>query len=183
MIVQGVEYLTGNSGVDPTTETLQTIDYAHHEIHAGNHYKAGYQDITMNDTDIIALVFTTPDTTKWAHWQITAQSTGACTVQLFKAPTLADEGTTVTPFNRNENSGNTSVLTVKHTPSITTNGTKISEKWVGGTGFNSDIGGQARGDSEIILEQNQQYMILCTAEADSIKCAIGGDWYEHTSKN
>lgn len=167
---------------DASTLAKMTIDYAHHEIHSGNHYKAGYQDTSMDTDDTIALVFTTPDSLKYMHWTLTAQSTGAATIQLFSGPTLSAEGTAVTPFNRNQNSTNTSDMLVKHTPTITTNGTKISEKWIGSTGFRADIGGETRGDSEIILKANTQYMILCTANADGIKCAIGGDWYEHTDK-
>lgn len=166
---------------DETTGALKTIDYAHHEIHDGSHFKAGYQDITMDTDDIIALVFTTPDSTKFMHWTMTAQTTGAATIQLFSGPTLSAEGTAVTPFNRNQNSDKESVMVVRHTPTITLNGTKISEKWVGGVGFKETIGGETRGSSEIILKRNTQYLILCTANADGIKCAIGGDWYEHTN--
>lgn len=166
---------------DSLANAVKTIDYEHSEIHAGSHFKAGYQDITMSDEDIIALVFTTPDTTKWAHWTLTAQSTGLCVVQLFRAPTLSAEGTAITPFNRNENSDKTADVVVKHTPTITTNGTKLTEKWLGSDAGKYDIGGSTRGASEIILKQNTQYLVLCTAGADAIKCAIGGDWYEHTN--
>ena len=35
---------------DAATHTLQTIDHAHHEIHAGSHfYVAGTADINNND--------------------------------------------------------------------------------------------------------------------------------------
>lgn len=166
---------------DDMTSALNVIDYAHHEIHSGSHYKSGYQDTTMDTDDTIALVFTTPDTTKHMHWVLTAQSTGACTIQVFSSPTLSAEGTEVTPFNRNQNSSNTSDMIVSHTPTITANGTKISEKWVGSIGFKETTGGESRGDSELILKQNTQYLVLCTANADGIKCAIGGDWYEHTT--
>lgn len=167
---------------DKTTQAIKVIDYAHHEIHDGNHYKAGYQDTSMDTDDTIAIVFTTPDTTKYMHWQLTSQSTGACTIQVFSGPTLSAEGTAVTPFNRNQNSTNTSDMVVKHTPTITSNGTKIVEKWVGSVGFKETTGGEHRGESEIILKRNTQYLVLCTANADAIKCAIGGDWYEHTNK-
>lgn len=187
--INGVKYqkiliadTTGDGLDDEISSALNIIDYAHHEIHSGNHYKAGFQDTAMDTNDIIALVFTTPDTTKWMHWTLTGQSTGACTIQLFHTPTLSVEGTAVNPFNRNQNSSNTSDMAVKHTPTITANGTKISEKWVGSVGFKEAIGGSARGNSEIILKQNTQYLVLCTANDDGIKCAIGGDWYEHTNK-
>ena len=169
--------------IDATTNSLQIIDYAHHEIHSGSHYKQGYRDTTLDDTDTMALVFTTPNTTEWMHWTLTSQTTGPATIQVFRSPTLSAEGTALTPFNRNENSANTSNMVVRHTPTITSNGTKLAEKWVGSAGFKEDSGGSARGDSEIILQQNTQYLVLLTAEADDMKGAIGGDWYEHTNKH
>ena len=168
--------------VDASTHTLQIIDYEHHEIHAGSHFKAGYQNTDRDTDETVAITITTPDTDKEIHFTMTAQSTGAATVQLFRTPTLSAAGTAVTPFNRNENSDTVSVATVKHTPTITANGTKISEKWVGGDGFKTSVGGEHRGDSEIILKRNTTYLILGTANADAIKLAVGADWYEHTPK-
>lgn len=174
-----VEMVT--KSLDGVSNAITVIDYAHHEIHSGSHFKAGYQDITMSTNDIIYLCFTTPDTTTWMHWVLTAQTTGAATIELYEAPTLSAEGTAVTPLNRNRNSAKVSAMVVKHTPTVTSPGTKISEKWVGSVGFKETTGGESRGGSELILKQNTQYLIKLTANADTIKCAIGGDWYEHES--
>jgi len=167
---------------DKLTNALVTIDYSHHEIHEGSHYKQGYQITGLLTGETVALVFTTPNTAKWAHWTLTAQTTGKVTVQLFRAPTLSAQGTALTPLNRNENVNNPATTIVRHTPTITDNGVKLVERWIGGTGFKFDIGGELRGSSEIILKQNTQYLVLCTAQADDVDCAIGGDWYEHTNK-
>ena len=169
--------------IDASTNSLQTVDYAHHEIHAGSHFKQGYQNTALDDTDTVAVVFTTPDSTKFMHWVLTSQTTGPATIQLFRTPTLSAEGTLLTPFNRNENSSNAADMIVRHTPTITNNGTKISEKWVGSEGFKEQSGGETRGDSEIILLRDTQYLVLLTAEGDDMKGAIGGDWYEHTDKH
>ena len=168
--------------IDKTTHTMQTIEYAHHKIHAGSHYKQGYQRTGINTGDTVALVFTTPDTAKWAHWTMRAQTTGAATVQLFRTPTLSAEGTELTPFNRNENITNPATVVVKHTPTITSNGTKLVEKWIGGVVGLATLGGESRAYAHIILKQNTQYLLLLTAEADGINCSVGGDWYEHTDK-
>lgn len=167
---------------DASTHAQTTIDYAHHEIHSGSHYKCGYQDTTLDTDDTVALVFTTPDTTKWMHFVLTSQVTGPATIQLFETPTLSAEGTALTPVNRNRNSASVSTMVVKHTPTVTVNGTKLSEKWVGSDGFKEISGGSVRGDSEMILKQDTQYLVLLTAEADTMKAAIGGDWYEHTDR-
>jgi len=168
--------------IDTSTHTLQTIDYAHHEIHAGSHFKAGYQDTSMATNDIITLMFVTPDTARWSHWVLTGQATGAVVIQLFEGAD-ATGGTAVTVVNRNRNiSGTANTTLVYHTPTVTTDGTKIVEKWIGNEGFKEDVGGEARGSSELILKQNTKYLIRLTAVSNGIKGAIGGDWYEHTDK-
>lgn len=173
--------------LDASTYAISTIDYAHHEIHAGSHFKAGYQDASMATGDTISLVFVTPNTTKWAHWTLTSQSTGEAIVQVFEACTATDSGTSVTVWNRNRNSSNAGTVLAGHTPTLgtpiaTARGTKMSEKWIGSTGFKESTGGDHRGDSEFILKQNTKYLVYGIAVGDAIKIAIGGDWYEHTDK-
>jgi len=63
--------------IDASTNSLQTIDYAHHEIHSGSHYKAGFMDTDMATDDVIMILFVTPNTDETAHWTLTAQATGA----------------------------------------------------------------------------------------------------------
>ena len=158
------------------TETV--IDYAHHEIHEGKHFKAGFQDIAMATNDVIELLLVTNSSKDVAHFVMTAQATGAVVVQLFRSPTSSANGTLVSILNRNENSENTSEMLVYHTPTTSADGTKISEKWVGNEGFKETIGGSQRGNSEIILKKDTKYLIRLTAVSDGIKGAIGADWYE-----
>ena len=166
--------------VDPATEALMCIDYAHHEIHVGSHFKTGKHTTLINTGEVIELLFLTPNTLKWAHWQLTAQTTGACTIELFEDTVTSDNGIVNPIWNRNRNSIKAPTVQVFHTPVITSDGTKFSEKWVGSSGFKENVGGEQRGDSEFVLKQNTKYLVRITAEADGLKAAIGGDWYEHT---
>lgn len=163
---------------DRSTGAVITIDYAHHEIHDGSHFKGGYQDVTMNTNDVINLLLVTPNTTKYAHFTMTAQSSGAATVELYEGGTITG-GTAVTIWNRDRNSTKVATVKLYHTPSITSDGTKMVTKWIGGTGFRADVSGAVRGDSEFILRKNTNYLIRATANANTIKVAIGADWYEH----
>jgi len=174
--------------VDSSTHAMITIDYAHHEIHSGSHFKAGYQDASMAAGDTISLIFVTPNTAKWAHFTLTSQSTGEAIIQLFSAATSSDSGTGVTVWNRNQNSLTANTTLVGHTPTIgtpiaTARGTKMVEKWIGSTGFKEQTGGDTRGNSEFILKTNTKYLVYGIAVGDAIKIAIGGDWYEHTDKD
>lgn len=80
-LITGVDYVSGKSGIDASTETLQYIEYAHHEIHSGSHYYiSGSALLGVAGTFYVKLQ--TPDSTRWGHflWDIT--STGILTTSL-----------------------------------------------------------------------------------------------------
>jgi hypothetical protein len=172
----------GNASYDTTTAALNTIDYAHHEIHEGNHFKGGTQDLDIDTNQTLSYCLTTSDTTTWVHYQLTAQATGAVTVELYENPTIETYGAAITTYNRNRNSSNVASATMSLVTNATNNGTKLSSKWIGGTGFKTSIGDELRADSEFVLKQNEQYLVVLTANADDCKVSIGADWYEHTNK-
>jgi len=169
--------------VDNSTHSMQTIEYSHHEIHAGSHYKAGFMNTDLDTDATVQLLFVTPNTTKWAHWTLTAQATGSAKIEVYEGTSVSANGTAVTRWNRNRNSTNTSTTLVYHTPTVTTSGTKMITKYIGSEGFRSNIGGEHRGDSEFMLLQNTKYLLVLTAISDDIVGSVGGDWYEHTDKD
>lgn len=53
--------------LDKATNSIQTIDYAHHEIHSGSHFfVVGVQDLSINQ--VLDFTWVMPNTTKWIHW-------------------------------------------------------------------------------------------------------------------
>ena len=170
-----------SSSYDKTTLAVTTIDYEHHEIHEGKHFKGGYgvSDDSLQTDDIVSILFTTSDTNIWAHWSLTATATGYAKIELYENPTITASGTSVTIWNRNRNSSNSPTVILSHSPTTSGSGTKMVTKMIGGTGFKTTIGDEHRGHSEFILKQNEQYMVVGTALADNVSIQIGGDWYEH----
>ena len=72
--------------MDASTHSFQTIDYAHHEVHAGSHYYIqGY--MTLDNTDVLRLKFVTPDSLKEVHFLYAIES-------LLQMTTTFDEGVT-----------------------------------------------------------------------------------------
>ena len=62
---------TDEARMDASTNTLQTINYEHHEIHSGSHYfMEGYTTLGVGGTLYVKLV--TYNSTKWGHllWDI-----------------------------------------------------------------------------------------------------------------
>ena len=106
---------------DASTEAINIIDYNHHEIHSGSHYFVrGYTD--MSDGDSIAFSLTTPNTTKWTHIIFNISHSGLLTVKMFETATVSS-GDTITPYNNDRNSANTSVNVVISNPTVAVEGT------------------------------------------------------------
>ena len=178
----------GSSNVrDTDTNAINTIDYAHHEIHSGSHfYIEGYTTLG-NDPgvdDILRVKLVTPNTTKWAHFQWSITSTGSMSTTLHEdASGAMTGGSGVTPLNNNRNSSKASGITITSgVTAATTAGTLISQASWGGEGFKTSIGGGASRDDEIILKQNATYLRTFTSTAASNVVQFKAAWYEHTDK-
>jgi hypothetical protein len=168
--------------LDSATNTLQVIDYAHHEIHAGSHFF--YMDYD-NDVDTGTPKYyrlTTPNTTKWSHVVFLLYSEGIGTWQLFENPTVNAAGTAATVFNSNRNSATAATLVIAYDATSTADGTLL-KVWRTGSGTTapSRIGGETSRESEVILKQGEDYFLKFTPDADNAKIKIEIDWYEHTN--
>jgi len=170
--------------LDKTTQALNTIDYAHHEIHSGSHYYIeGYT--TLGEGDTFKVMITTPDTTKWSHFLWSIDSNGITTTMLYEDETTPlNGGTPITPLNNNRNSDNVSgmALTAGVT-GATAAGLLISQKSWGGTGFKTTFGGGHSRDDEIILKQGAVYLKeFISGSADNV-ISFKASWYEHKNKS
>jgi len=168
--------------LDATTHTMQTIDYEHHEIHAGSHFF--YTDkVTLGSAGTQVYLITTPNTTKWAH--IIMQITGSAitTVDIYEG---ADRtGTTAqTVFNSNRNSLTAATTTVhKDVSGGTTDGTLMWTRSSGAATQQSRTGMEAGRNAEKILKQATKYLIRITSGTASNLTNIQLDWYEHVNKS
>ena len=99
--------------IDLSSHVLETIDYAHHEIHAGASYTA-YYSLTTAATDAhrTGIYIKTP-TAKEIHMIVSFSASTAATYMICESPTIAaNTGTDgVAIYNRDRNSSNTSTVT------------------------------------------------------------------------
>ena len=91
--------------IDASTNSLQTVDYAHHEVHSGSHYYIeGNTTLGVGGTFYVKLV--TPDTAKWGHFEWRINSSGILTTTLEEDATGGMVGglrATIHANNRNIN--------------------------------------------------------------------------------
>jgi hypothetical protein len=187
--------------LDASTSSFQVIDYEHHEIHSGSSFTAHYSNDVTNIGEMTCIGFNTPNTTKWAHFVFEAATTQPSYIALYENPSVdVDEGTDLAVYNRNRNSATTSTLTSIETAATAnvltsyteaqaaganiTTATELIRRYLGAGQRVSASGGTARGDSEIVLDQNQQYILCAVAlTADDNTQNLTLDWYEHTDAN
>ena len=95
--------------IDSVTNTLQTIDYSHHEVHAGSHFM--YTDsVTLGNGGTQDYMIVTPNTTKWAHMTFYLDGSAITQWQLYEA---SDKNGTTEQTVGNNNRNSTTVNTTK----------------------------------------------------------------------
>lgn len=168
-------------GIDQSTNAINVIEYEHHEIHAGDYYRAGFQkDVANGGTSILAI--TTPNTTKWLHFRPAVDLELEAAIMFYENPTSVTDGAAITPRNANRNSANTSGATVVSDPTVNLTGAVVLGNLVLGSGKSS--GGNAESGFEWVLKQNTAYVMVVTNQAvgASNEVNIRFQWYEHTDK-
>jgi hypothetical protein len=170
------------SAFDAATYALNTVDYAHHEIHAGSFYTAGTAlDLAAGGT--VQLKITTPNTTKWAHFVGLVNVESESTVSWYENPTSPGAGATITPINHNRNSANTATCAVAGTAAGTFSGTIGTTLVQYNMGSGKGVGGETREVNEWVLKQNEDYVleVVNNASGASLTTVVLA-WYEHTNK-
>jgi hypothetical protein len=192
----GSEYGSIGPGVaapknDSTTMALNTIDYAHHEIHAGSSYEIETNDLDLDTDEALIVAFKTPNVSnKWMHCVAFYGVTGEAIGEILEAPTITvDTGSDLVAFNKNRNSINISDISTIETvpelgkatknPTITADGTIISNVTIG-EGRNRQSG-ESRDVLEWILKENTIYAFRITSKADNNIVQLSLVWYEHTN--
>ena len=192
---------TDDVRIDGSTNSLQTIEYEHHEVHSGSSFTCHYANEVTNIGEMTAIAFNTPAGTKFIHLTITAAATGGASVGLYEVPSIdVDEGTELAIYNHNRTKTATeSIVSSIATVPVVNKATSYNEvqaaganitlttplllKYIG-TGGKGSIGGEGRGTSEFVLAASTQYVILMTSLTDdTVVNNITLDWYEHTDKD
>lgn len=163
--------------VDAQTNTLQTIEYEHHEVHSGSSFTWSTTG-DVNSSATRAYLIITPNTTRHPHCIFTVVSESETVFYFDEKPNISGKGTAVTIYNRNRTKTTDATASIYTGPTILSNGTRL---WTGQIGSGKTTGGMDRGSSEWILASNSTYVfkvINNAGQAGWIKTEV--DFYEHT---
>ena len=166
--------------MDASTNSLQILDYEHHEIHSGSHFFiAGYQVFGNNETVNFTVV--TPAVAEM-HMTFNIVGTGATAIEIYEGATVDAAGTAVVSYcnNRVLKTATGATIRVGDTfdPLLSTL-TPIFRSY-GGT--NKAEGIIERGN-EIILDNSETYVFSINSPGVSNTVSYAAEWYEHTPKH
>lgn len=167
------------SSLDPVEGSLIQITNVHHAIHKETHYHACVFD---GDVDIASpkyIRITTPDTAVEQHIIIDVSADGGFLFEFYENPTINAVGSSVSVFNSNRRSSNTSLTLVREdstTQAPNNDGTRLCGGYSGGEKKKATA--EAGSRTEWILNQNEDYIIKITPDADNTRIMVNMAWYE-----
>jgi len=175
--------------IDAWTHAFMTLDYEHHEVHAGSSYHA-FLNVSGGSGTKATFTLTTPNTTKWAHLVIHFRASVESNIHFGEGATVtSSSGSDFAPLNKERNSNNTSGMissgsaggagNITSGSAVTNFGTTLHLEHVG----SGRAGGESRGTNEWILKQNTTYAIELISEAASSELFLELHWYEHTNRS
>jgi hypothetical protein len=193
-------YLSGPR-IDQSTHSIQTIEYAHHEIHSGSSFTTHFDNTTTSDDDHRSVIgLQTPANTKWPHLIIAFSASSPAEFFMIEAPTIdLGAGTEIVTYNRNRNSGTASTVLDLANPQVAGNVTTYTEAQIAAATFSGGTtlahyllvggegpkaaGGAGRGSQEWMLDQGAKYtFVMQNIGANANLHEIHLDWYEHINK-
>ncbi len=183
--------------IDASTNSIQTVGYQHHEVHAGSDYDVTEVfDLTANQ--VLDIRVTTPVGSKWAHMTIDFFTEKSVEWWWYEDVDIETAGTEYTPINHRRDSGENSVITVTYiinadigdanadTDIADPGATTLGHGKTGEAGAKKDSGsgGGAESREEWILaiaETSWSLRFLDLGSGGFV--AVHLDWYEHTDKH
>jgi len=177
-VIEGVDAENGSTriplAVDDTTNSLITVDFAHHEIHCGDHFM--YRDAnTVANGSSVSYVIGVP-TGIGVHFVANVDGTGIFTYSIYEDSSVSGSAVQ-TPLNRNRNSSLSYDVTIHKGYSGSTLGTKLYDYKTGYSAGATRFGGTDRGTNEIILKNGSKYLITVTSGTNDNLVNVLFDYY------
>jgi len=167
--------------IDASTNSLQTVSYAHHEIHSGSSFFTG-NHVALGNGDTYDILIVTPNTTTYSHLIFTVTVSAEATFDFYEAVTATGNGTELDMFSRNRQKDTTPGTTFYHTPTGLGALTTVLGEGILGNG--KGVGGGIRDAEEFILKPNTKYLFRMANEvAGTNEYDWQFNWYEHTDKH
>lgn len=162
--------------VDEETNALVTMGEPHAILHQGKMFTVSMFDEDVADNGYLTLQVTTGS--KEIHAGSVVDAGGDAIVSLTEGASTTG-GTPLNVYNKNRNSSNTPLATVKVNPTITISGTVLYEEFIIGGVYNQAIGANTRTNGEWELKPNTSYLFRAQNRAGLAKViSVSIEFYE-----
>ncbi len=156
---------------------LVAIEIEHHRVHEGNFYTVTDYDADVDNASPKYWHIIVPNTAVRVHIKIAIAVDAPGLIQVYENPTTTDNGTVIIAYNNDRNSANSATCAHYYDPTVSNDGTLL-EAFRIGAGGKQKIGGDARQFAELILKQNEQYLIKFTPDGDNAEVTFNSQFYE-----
>ena len=162
-------------------EYLVDIDVEHHEVHSSNFYTMSDRFSGVQIATPKQWLVRTPNTDMRFHCKMNLQSTSASFAQCYENPFVSNSGTLLTAFNNDRNSLDTTTMQFFKDPVISgVMSGVLLQSFDLAAGLDKKIGGQARRNTELILKQNEDYLVRVVAGTNKTSISFVVEGYEVT---
>jgi hypothetical protein len=177
--------------LDKATNTLPTIDYPHHEIHAGSSFHIFAYNASVGTGGTINIYIKTKSTAPFCHAFGQWSSGGAAIYRIYEAPTITantgTNGNAIINHNRNLTATVSGCRDNATVPVDNKYGTGVTKTGDGTillveyAGVGKAAGGSGRNESEYVLLPDTVYLFEVEAVGNNIALSVSVDFYEHTN--
>jgi len=168
----------GLSIIETYSKALTTIESEHARIHQGKAFQLSDKVTGLLATGSHYFLI---DPTTPIHWRDYKFLTDGAPVdiELFENPTVTDNGTALTPLNRNRLSATVSAASIYSGPTVTDDGARIYIDGIVGTGDKKSTGSTEGIAGEWIVDGGNTYLLKLTNNgAVTISYIYQFFWYE-----
>ncbi len=165
--------------VGSLSKALAVVTAIHKRVHDGGMFQLDRVVEAVADDGTIELLVQVPAATQ-VHLRFAAAAAGDARISIFEGTTFSDAGTAMTAVNRNRvPTISTPGSVVTHTPTVTGDGTELSDVLIpGGSGGNAS-GGTDDGFQEWILAASTDYLVrLKNISGGAAHLGLQLNWYE-----
>lgn len=152
------------------------LDTVHNRIHRGHMFEVNINDAALANADTLEVLLVVIGE---AHFLRNVVVGGDAKVQLYEGTTTSASGSEITPQNRNRTSTNVASCEVYSGPTITDDGTLISDQFLpGGVQKAQSVGAESRGWNEWVLAPGNHLLRLTNISGAAQIAHIELNFYE-----